>query len=325
MSELGTLEQQARRYRPRRNKVTDDVAVVIQQVLLLGVAFGHDGPVRGIDTRKRLQTLGGLLARYLTSVKQVWGSVNEDDVHDLFNHDLVDWWVAEQVRENPSARHERSLLRLCWAWTSPDPRMAARELSELPRTRPFQVHRTVPESRPLTPDELHKVCDWLEVAPTQQSRERATFAVALTIGAGLRTSQRRALTTGDLDPRGEHVRVDGGLVPVRPEAQAAVASLYERGVDGASQAFPFTNMQPLGFDLKTTRLIDTWVVMQLCDGVEVSELEPRSNYGQICRAAIAALRFDTDYADVVVPPLEGHTRPGYGHLRVVADPGEARP
>ena len=69
MSELGTLEQQARRYRPRRNKVTDDVAEVIQHVLLRGVAFGHDGPVRGIDTRKRLQTVGGLLARYLASVE----------------------------------------------------------------------------------------------------------------------------------------------------------------------------------------------------------------------------------------------------------------
>lgn len=133
MSELGTLEQRARRYRPRRNKVTDDVAEVIQHVLLRGVAFGNDGPVRGIDTRKRLQTVGDLLARYLTSVKQVWGEVSVDDVHDLFGHDLVDWWVAEQVRENPAARHERSLLRLCWAWTSPDPRMAARELSELPR------------------------------------------------------------------------------------------------------------------------------------------------------------------------------------------------
>lgn len=162
-------------------------------------------------------------------------------------------------------------------------------------------------------------CAWLEVAPTQQSRERATFAVALTIGAGLRTSQRKALKTGDLGPRGEFVRVDGTTVPVRPEAQAAVASLHERGVNGASQAFPFTNMQPLGFDLKPTRLIDTWVVMQLCDGVEVSELEPRSNYAQICRAAIAALRFDTDYSGIVIPPLEGRTRPGYGHLRVVSD------
>lgn len=66
--------------------------------------------------------------------------------------------------------------------------MAARELSELPRTRPFQVHRTVSESRPLSPDELRKVCGWLEVAPTQHSRERATFAVTLTIGVGLRTS-----------------------------------------------------------------------------------------------------------------------------------------
>lgn len=321
MSELGTLEQQARRYRPRRNKVTDDVAVVIQHVLLRGVAFGHDGPVRGIDTRKRLQTIGGLLARYLTSVKQVWGSVNEDDVHDLFNHGLVDWWVAEQVRKTPATRHERSLLRLCWAWTSPDPRMAARELSELPRTRPFRVHRTMPESRPLTPDELRKVCDWLEVAPTQQSRERATFAVALIIGAGLRTSQRRALSTGDLDPLGEFVRVDGKTVPVRPEAQSAVASLHERGDDGANQGFSFKNMQPLGFDLKTTRLIDTWVVMHLCDGVEVSELEPRSNYAQICRAAIAALRHDTDYSGIVAAPLEGRTRPGYGHLRLVPDPG----
>lgn len=294
-------------------------------MLVRGVAFGYDGPVRGIDTRKRLQIVGGLLARYLTSVKQVWGEVTVDDVHELFGHDLVDWWVSEQVRENPAARHERSLLRLCWAWTSPDPRMAARELSELPRTRPFQVHRTVPEARPLTPDELRAVCAWLEVAPTRHSRERATFAVALTIGAGLWTSQRRALNTGDLDPRGEFVRVDGKPVPVRPGAQAAVASLYECGVDGASQGFPFTNMQPLGFDLKTTRLIDTWVVMQLCDGVEVSELEQRSNYGQICRAAIAALRFDADYSGIVIPPLEGRTRPGYGHLRVVPDTGEAAP
>ena len=325
MTGLGTLEDQARRYRPRRNKVTDDVAEVIQHVLLCGVAFGHDGPVRGVDTRKRLQTVGGLLARYLTSVKQVWGSVNEDDVHDLFNHDLVDWWVAEQVRENPPARHERSLLRLCWAWTSPDPRMAARELSELPRTRPFQVHKTVPESRPLSPDELHKVCDWLEVAPTTQSRERATFAVALTIGAGLRTSQRRALRTSDLDSRGEFVRVDGEQVPVRPEARAAVASLYERGVNGASQGFAFSNMQPLGFEMKPTRLIDTWVVMQLRDGVEVSELEHRSNYGQISRAAIAALRHDTDYSGIVIPPLEGVSRPGYGHLRVVSSGGEVTP
>ncbi|PAT13527.1 hypothetical protein [Corynebacterium hadale] len=325
MPEIGTLEQQARRYRPKRNPVTDDVAHVIQHVLLRGVAFGHDGPVRGIDTRKRLQTIGGLLARYLTSVKQVWGSVNEDDVHDLFNHDLVDWWVAEQVREQPAARHERSLLRLCWAWTSPDPRMAARELSELPRMRPFKVHRTVPESRPLTPDELHEVCAWLEVAPTQQSRERATFAVALTIGAGLRASQRQALTAHDLDPHGEHVRVDGELVPVRPEARAAVASLREHGISGASQGFPFSNMQPLGFEMKPTRLIDTWVVMQLCDGVEVSELEPRSNYAQICRAAIAALRHDTDYSDIVIPPLEGTSRPGYGHLRVVSSDGEGTP
>lgn len=149
--------------------------------------------------------------------------------------------------------------------------------------------------------------------------------MALTIGAGLRTSQRRALRTSDLDPRGEFVRVDGEQVPVRPEARAAVASLYERGVNGASQAFPFTNMQPLGFDLKPTRLIDTWVVMQLRDGVEVSELEQRSNYAQICRAAIVALRFDADYSGIVVPPLEGHTRPGYGHLRVVSDTGEAAP
>ncbi|HAT1137929.1 TPA: hypothetical protein I8V89_002137 [Corynebacterium striatum] len=102
----------------------------------------------------------------------------------------------------------------------------------------------MPESRPLSPDELRKVCDWLEAAPTTQSRERATFAVALTIGAGLRTSQRRGLTTGDLDPHGEFVRVDGEQVPVRPEARAAVASLYERGVDGASQAFPFTGPTP---------------------------------------------------------------------------------
>lgn len=319
MRELGTLEEQARRYRPRRNKVTDDVAEVVQHVLLCGVAFGHDGPVRGIDTRKRLQTMGGLLARYFTSVKQVWGEVSVEDVHELFNHDLVDWWVAEQVCENPSSRHERSLLRLCWAWTSPDPDMAARELSELPRTRPFRVHKTVPESRPLTPRELHQVCAWLEVAPTQQSRERATFAVALTIGAGLRTSQRVALAASDIDPRGEFVMVDGERVEVRPEARAAVASLAERAVSGASQGFPFNNMQPLGFDLKPTRLIDTWVVMQLCDGVEVEELEQRSNYAQICRAAIAALRHDTDYSDVVIPPLEGRTRPGYGHLRVVSE------
>ena len=325
MTGLGTLEDQARRYRPRRNPVTDDVAVVIQHVLVCGVAAGGTGPVRGIDTRKRLQTVGGLLARYLTSVKQVWGSVNEDDVHDLFNHDLVDYWVAEEVRENPSARHERSLLRLCWAWTSPDPLMAARELSELPQTRPFKVHKTTPESRPLTPDELRAVCEWLEVAPTQQSRERATFAVALTIGAGLRTSQRRALGYRDLDPRGEYVRVDGEQVPVRPEAHAAVASLREHGISGASQGFAFSNMQPLGFDLKPTRLIDTWVVMQLCDGVEVPELEPRSNYAQICRAAIAALRFDTDYSGIVVPPLEGVSRPGYGHLRVVSSDGEVTP
>lgn len=325
MTGLGTLEDQAHRYRPRRNPVTDDVAVVIQHVLVCGVAAGSTGPVRGIDTRKRLQTVGGLLARYLTSAKQVWGEVSVDDVHDLFNHDLVDYWVAEQVRDNPSARHERSLLRLCWAWTSPDPLVAARELSELPRSRPFKVHRTETESRPLSPDELRAVCEWLELAPTRHSRERATFAVALTLGAGLRTSQRQALTTGDLDPRGEHVRVDGELVPVRPEAQAAVASLREHGVSGASQGFAFSNMQPLGFEMKPTRLIDTWVVMQLCDGVEVSELEPRSNYGQISRAAIAALRFDTDYSGIVIPPLEGHTRPGYGHLRVVSSDGEVTP
>lgn len=103
------------------------------------------------------------------------------------------------------------------------------------------------------------------------------------------------------------MRVDSEQVPVRPEARAAVASLREHGVNGASQGFAFSNMQPLGFDLKPTRLIDTWVVMQLCDGVEVPELEPRSNYAQICRAAIAALRRDTDYSGVVVPPLEGHT------------------
>ena len=99
MTGLGTLEDQARRYRPRRNPVTDDVAHVIQHVLLCGVAAGGTGPVRGIDTRKRLQTVGGLLARYLTSVKHVWGSVTEDDVHDLFNHDLVDYWVAEEATQ----------------------------------------------------------------------------------------------------------------------------------------------------------------------------------------------------------------------------------
>lgn len=115
--------------------------------------------------------------------------------------------------------------------------------------------------------------------------------------------------------------MDGERVEVRPEARAAVASLAERGLTGASQGFPFTNMQPLEFDLKPTRLIDTWVVMQLCDGVEVEELETRSNYAQICRAAIAALRHDTDYSDVVIPPLEGLTRPGYGHLRVVSEEG----
>ncbi len=325
MTGRGTLEDQARRYRPRRTKVTDDVAVVIQHVLVCGVAAGSTGPVRGIDTRKRLQTVGGLLARYLTSVKQVWGAVSVDGVHDLFNHDLVDYWVAEQVRGNPSARHERSLLRLCWAWTSPDPLAAARELSELPRSRPFQVHRATRKSRPLTPNELRAVCEWLEVAPTRHSRERATFAVALAIGAGLRTSQRRALGYHDLDPRGEYVCVAGEQVPVRPEAQAAVASLREHGVSGASQGFAFSNMQPLGFDINTTRLIDTWVVMQLRDGVEVEELEPRSNYGQISRAAIAALRFDTDYSGIVIPPQEGRTRPGYGHLRVVSNTGVVKP
>lgn len=174
----------------------------------------------------------------------------------------------------------------------------------------------------MTPDELRAVCNWLELAPTGQSRELATFAVALTIGAGLRTSQRSALSADDLDPHGEFVRVDGTPVPVRPGARAAVASLAECGVGGASQHFAFSNMQPLGFDIKPTRLIDTWVVMELCDGADVSELEPRSNYGQICRAAIAALRHDTDYSGIVIPPLEGTTRPSYGHLRVVADPGE---
>lgn len=139
MKDLGTLDEQARRYRPRRNRVTDDVAVVIQHVLVLGVAAGSTGPVRGIDTRKRLQTVGGLLGRYLTDVKQLWGQVSVDEVHTLFDHDLVDYWVAEQVGQNPAAQHERSLLRLCWAWTSPGHDRAVRELSELQQARPFKV------------------------------------------------------------------------------------------------------------------------------------------------------------------------------------------
>jgi hypothetical protein len=248
-----------------------------------------------------------------------------DDVHDLFNHDLVDYWVSEQVVKAPSARHERSLFRLCWAWTAPEPETAARELSEIPRVRPFKAHRTVPESRLLTPDELRAVCAWVEVAPTRHSRERDTFAVVLTISAGLRTSQRRTLGADDLDPRGEFAYMDGTPVPVRTEAHAAVSSLAECGVGGASKGFAFSSMQPLGFEVNTTRLIDTWVVMQLCDGVEVSDLEPRLNYGQICRAGIAPLRFHTDYSGIVIPPLEGRSRSGYRHLRVVSSAGEVEP
>ena len=40
MAGLETLEQQARCYRPQRNPVTEDVAVVIQHVLVCGVAAG---------------------------------------------------------------------------------------------------------------------------------------------------------------------------------------------------------------------------------------------------------------------------------------------
>ena len=109
---------------PKHNSVTEDVAVVIQHVLLLRVSAGADGLIWGIDTRERLRTLSGLLAYYLTSFKQVWVRSMSRGCMICLTMTLWTCWVSEQVRENPSSRHERSLLRLCWAWASSDSDLA---------------------------------------------------------------------------------------------------------------------------------------------------------------------------------------------------------
>lgn len=319
MRDHGTLLEQARRYRPHRTPVTDEVAVVIQHVLVLGVELGTIGWVRGLDTRRRLQTCGGLLARYLTDVEKVWGGMTVTEAHELFNHDLVDWWIGQQLQSDPHTQQERTTLRLCWAWTAPDPASAMHELESIRKNRPFAVRQSKTHTQPLTPLELSQVCRWLEEEPLPSRRARATFAVVLTVGAGLATSKREKVTPADFGPGGAFVVVDGEQVPIRPEARAAAVSLSETGVSGVSQHQPFAGMARLGFDLKPTRLIDTWVVMQLCDGVAVEELEKRASYKQISRAAIVALGRGTDYSDVMVPPLEGRSQPRYRHLRVVED------